>query len=167
MFYKSIDMAKGHTLLEILVVLGIVSILAVMAIPIFDHFTESSKVDELKAYILKASAAQEKYFASKGEFSPTVEGLADFGFPTVPNDKMELSTGVIIRQNLGVTYWVSGNYDIDPEKVTTYNECWLYFGSVMGTGESDNFLQMHNEIKDSSIASGSCALCPTLDLVCK
>ena len=158
---------SGHTLVELLVVLAIISILAVVAIPIFDGYAEDGRIDELKATLLKAAAAQEKYFASKGMYAAVKGDLDSFGFPDPVNDKMKLYTGVIFQQNVGMTYWVAGNYDVNPDVSDTYNECWAYFGSVIGTGSSDNFMRLHQETGNNSTDISGCSNCPVLDLVCK
>lgn len=158
---------SGHTLIELLVVMGIVSILAVVAIPLFQSYQEDSRIDELKATLLKAAAAQENYFAATGQYAALPETLANHGYPTLPNDKMKLFTGIHFTSRTGMTYWVAGNYDVNPDVTNTYNECWIYVGAVMGTGDSDNFMRLHKETGNESKDVSVCPYCPTLDEVCK
>ena len=158
---------SGHTLIELLVTVAILSILIVAAIPLFKGYTEDSKIDELKATLLKAAAAQENYFAATGQYAAVSASLTNYGFPTPPSDKMTLYTGLIFQQNVGMTYWVAGNYDVNPDVSGTYNECWIYFGSVLGTGDSSNFIRLYKETEAVSLDTSTVPHCPTLDEVCK
>jgi len=169
MMFKMFKQTKVHgsTLLELMVTLGIISILVLAAIPLFSGYTEQGKIDELKANLLKAAASQEKYFANTGKYAAGETILQSYGFPTPPNTKMKLFTGAIIRQGIGMTYWVAGNYDVNPQATDTYAECWIYFGSVLGTGGSDSFVRIHKETGNKTIDAVSCPNCPALDTICK
>jgi len=158
---------SGYTLIELMVTLAIVSILIFAAIPLFSGYTEQGKIDELKANLLKAAAAQEKYFANTGMYAAAENTLQNYGFPTPPNAKMKFFTGAIIKQGLGMTYWVAGNYDVNSHVSNTYNECWIYFGSVIGTGNADNFIRIHQETKNITIDIATCPYCPDPDTICK
>lgn len=158
---------SGYTLIELMVTLAIVSILVLAAIPLFSGYTEQGKIDELKANLLNAASAQEKYFANTGKYSAVNTTLANYGFPVPGNPKMKLFTGAIIREGTGMTYWVAGNYDVNPDVTNTYSECWIYFGSVIGTGGSDNFIRLHEETANKTINPASCPYCPLLDNICK
>lgn len=162
MFKKS-----GHTFIELLVVLVIISTLAFVSIPLFQGYTRDSKIDELKATLLKAAAAQEKYFASKGQYSALDSSLQVYGYPELPNDKMKLFTGVYFTARTGMTFWVAGNYDIDSNISNTYNECWIYAGTVLGTNESSNFIRLHDEVENNSRNIADLPFSPSLDDVCK
>lgn len=158
---------KGHSLLELIAALTIVSILVYAAIPLFSDYTEQGKIDELKAYLLKAAGSQEKYFANTGKYAASSTTLQTYGFPTVPNTKMKLFTGAIIRNGIGMTFWVAGNYDVNSSVSNTYKECWIYFGSMLGTGNADNFMRLHQETKNLTIDISTCPDCPVLDNICK
>lgn len=166
MFYR----IKGHTLLELMAALLVVSVLIVVAIPLFTGYTEQGKIDELKANLLKAAAAQEKHFANTGRYATSPAALDSYGFPDVPNSKMKLFTGAVISSGIGMTYWVAGNYDVNSNVSNTYNECWVYFSSLVGTG--DNFIRLHQETDnitaDPSVCplSGISGVC-NLDAICK
>ena len=152
------DRIKGHTLLELMAALAIVSVLIFAAIPLFSGYTEQGKIDELKAYVLKAAAAQEKYFANTGKYASQESALNSYGFPQEPSPKMKLSTGAIVLDGIGMTYWVAGNYDINSSVSNTYNECWVYFGQVLGTGNADNFMRLHDETRNISTDPSTCPL---------
>jgi len=158
---------SGHTLIELLVTLAIVSVLVVAAIPLFENYTENSRIDELKATLLKAATAQENYYAATGQYAAMPESLTSYGYPTPPNDRMTLFTGIHFTNKTGMTYWVAGNYDVNPHIADTYHECWIYFGSVLGTSESSNFMRLHKETGNKSTDVSSMPQSPSLDDVCK
>lgn len=120
-----ISRRKGHTLIELMVVLAIISVLVVAAIPLFDSYMEETRIDELKAMILKAAASQEKYFAATGKYSASAIDLQKYDYPPVTDPKMKLFTGVRINDGRGMTFWVNGSYDLGKAE----RECWVYIGS--------------------------------------
>ena len=164
---------RGHTLIELLVVLIVIFVLSAVSIPLVSGFIEKGKVNELKAYLLEVASAQERYYTSKGYYAPKISDLSDHGFSSIlkdektlgSNDKIHLYTGMILRQSIGSTYWVAGNYDINSN--TTYNECWLYFGSVFELDQPDKFIHMYDSKKGKLIASKNCVNCPDTNVVCK
>ena len=158
---------SGHTLIELMVVMGIITILAYVAIPIFKGYSEDGRIDELKATLLKAATAQEKHFASTGQYAALSSSLSNSGYPTPPNNKMTLHTGLIFQHNVGMSFWVAGNYDVNPDVTEAYNECWVYFGSVLGTSDSNNFVRLYKETGAISTDTSGISHCPTLDQVCK
>lgn len=115
---------RGHTLIELMVVLSIVSILVLASIPLFNSYMDQTRVDELKALILKAAAAQEKHFAATGTYAASGNLLANYDFPPLPNTKMKLFTGIWIDEGTGMKFWVNGSYDIGKAE----RECWIYRG---------------------------------------
>jgi len=129
---------RGHTIIELIVSLAVVSVLVIAAIPLFDSYSDQTKIDEMKAVILRAAASQEKYFSATGSYAPSAMALENYNFPDVPSNKVKLFTGIIIRQGMGMTYWVNGSIDLgNPNRV-----CWLYVGSTMGTGWDGNFVEL-------------------------
>jgi prepilin-type N-terminal cleavage/methylation domain-containing protein len=145
---------KGFTFMELLIVLAIISLLAMVAIPIFDSFSDRSKVDELKSVLLVAAVAQEKYFTATGTYAALPDNLSKYGFPAPSNERMTLDTGAIIRPGLGMTYWVGGKYEIG-----SGTECWVYLGSIAGSGSSDNFVKMEESMT-------GCTFCPDYNDIC-
>ena len=131
------ERSKGFTLIELSIVVAIVGILAAIAVPIFDSFSEKSKIDDLKSNMLVAATAQEKFFLSKGRYATTYEdgNLLEnsFDYPKKTKD-MTIRTGVILKEGVGMGYWVSG-----ARKIKGQLHCWLYVSPFMGTSESISF----------------------------
>jgi len=120
-----IKQKRGHTLIELMVVLSIISILVAASIPLFTSYMDQTRVDELKALMLKAAASQEKHYSSTGNYAATGNLLVNYDFPSVPNAKMKLFTGIWIEEGPSMKFWVNGSYDLGKAE----RECWIYRGS--------------------------------------
>ena len=127
---------KGFTLIELSIVIAILGILAAVSIPIFNTFSDGSKVDELKSEMLVAATSQEKYFLTKGVYSSESNILYTYGFPKNQND-MKFATGIYIKNGVGMSYWIHGIRCINNSP-----KCWLYISSLMGTTETTNFREL-------------------------
>ena len=98
---------KGFTLIELAIVVSIVGILAALAVPIFDSFSDDSKIDELKSQMLVAAASQEKFYLSEGRYGNTGTDknalVSKYAFPR-DTEQMKLKTGIIIKDGVGMGY---------------------------------------------------------------
>lgn len=156
---------KGFTLPEVLIVLAIIAILTSFAIPVFEGFSDDGKIEELKADLMKIAASQENYYSVRGTYATKLEDLESFGYSPADNAKKNFFTGVRIDKDLGMQYWVAGNYDLSSGS-GSYAECWIYLGENLKTGEQDPFVRLYNEAKNESKVL-TCNFCPDLDDVCK
>ena len=127
---------RGFTLNELAIVVAIIGILAAVAVPIFSSFSDDAKIDELHANMLVAATAQEKYFVSKGKYATTPAELTPYGFPANTDD-MRLKTGVVVKNGVGMSYWINGLRKIKGE-----THCWLFVSSLMGTQERTSFKEL-------------------------
>ncbi len=134
--------SKGFTLMELSIVIAIIGVLAAIAIPIFDSFSDDSKIDELKSEMLVAAASQEKFYLSNGRYATTGNDKAAlvsyYNFPE-DNEQMKLKTGLIVKDGVGMGYWVNG-----VRKIRGNLHCWLYTSSFMDTTEALNFRDISN-----------------------
>ena len=91
----------------------------------------------MKSEMLVASTSQEKFYLSNGRYATTGNDSAAlvsyYGFPR-DTDNMKLKTGVVIKDGVGMGYWVSG-----VRKIRGDLHCWLYTSSFMDTTETTNF----------------------------
>lgn len=134
--------SKGFTLMELSIVIAIIGVLAAIAIPIFDSFSDDSKIDELKSEMLVAAASQEKFYLSNGRYATTGNDKAAlvsyYNFPE-DTEQMKLKTGLVIKDGVGMGYWVNG-----VRKIRGNLHCWLYTSSFMDTTEALNFRDISN-----------------------
>lgn len=156
---------RGHTLLELLVAVFVVAILAAIAIPAFQSYAVTGRIDELKANILKLSTTQENYFASRSRYASSIEELNIFESIDSPAG-MVFATGVILRESTGMSFWISGRKDVT-NSGTTPVECWVFFSSILDPGTHDNFVRYYDQVKDMQ-TSGDCdqSFCPAYDTAC-
>ena len=129
--------SKGFTLVELVIAIAIVGILSAIAVPLFSSFSDNSKIDELKSKMLIAAAAQEKFYLSNGRYATSpIDGttlVRSYDYPA-NTDQMKISTGVILKEGVGMGYWING-----VRKIKNDLHCWLYVSSFMDTTEKTNF----------------------------
>ena len=80
---------RGHTLIELLVVVTIVSIMAVVAIPLAQNQIIKNRIADLKGEILNVAAAQEKYFATNGQYASDVTSEVTTTLIPIPSDDIK------------------------------------------------------------------------------
>jgi type IV pilus assembly protein PilE len=78
---------KGLTLIELLCVIGIVAILAGIALPIYTNYMQRARRVEAKTALEQLRAAQEMWRAEKGVYSINlVELTTTYGVPNISGD---------------------------------------------------------------------------------
>ena len=68
--------ADGFSLIELMVVVGIIGILAAIAIPVFSSYLQRSKVAEAASFVSEIKNRQESYRADFGQYCAVATGVA-------------------------------------------------------------------------------------------
>jgi general secretion pathway protein G len=127
------DGARGFTLVELAIVTIIISILAVIAIPLYQNSILRAKETTLKTNLFHLRDAIDQYTADKKIAPQTLEDLVDGGyFRIVPMDPLtgqnttwQLIIGVspvaANSSDTGIIDVHSGSIDLSPTDGTPYN----------------------------------------------
>ena len=68
---------KGYTLLELMIVVGIVGILVTLAIPTFHQSAMKAKEAALKQNLFTMRSVLDQYYADRGDYPETLETLVE------------------------------------------------------------------------------------------
>lgn len=111
---------EGFTLLELLVVLGIISILSAIAVPQLSAYKKNAFVDDVKADLRNAAMFEESYFIDNAAYTDTLTNLVSAGF----------------RQNTGVTLAITvGGGGQNFSITATHNNCGADVWTFTVTGK--------------------------------
>lgn len=98
---------KGFSLIELVIIVGIIGLLATIAIPSFLRFQSRAKQSEAKTNLGAIFKSQKAYFAEKD----TYNSFASIGFTPSGNNRYTYSSGLDTINNLtpdGVVYPPAG-----------------------------------------------------------
>ncbi|HNT27508.1 MAG TPA: prepilin-type N-terminal cleavage/methylation domain-containing protein [bacterium] len=156
---------RGYTLVELLIVMAVVSILAATALVSYDEYARKSRVENLKARILDAAVAQERFFTARGRYTSVLSDLLDFGWKDPNPEGVRITTGVFLGVGVNQSFWVAGHTDID-KTLDAYHECWFYPGRTPVTTArvANGFVQLWDDRKNQQTATVPYT---TLDGSCK
>ena len=108
------DKEKGFTLIELLVVIGIIGLLASIAIPAYITYKQRAIDDHMIRDLKNAAVAMEAYYADTKTYAASVSNL--------------VATG--LRQTTGVTLTITLNsetsYDMTASKPSGTKPSWTY-----------------------------------------
>jgi len=69
---------KGFTLIELLITIGIVGVLAVISIPLYDSYSRRAKKAEAEQELMNLASVQEDYLSSYRRYSNSMDELKGF-----------------------------------------------------------------------------------------
>ena len=123
---------RGITLIELMVVVVIVGILAAVAYPNYQEFTDRAKRNEARAALLRLATNQERFYLNNNTFT---DDLTDLGFASTP--KAETENGYY---EIEVTSADASNFSATATYLRGGNEagkCLTYTIDGRGTKTSD------------------------------
>ncbi|PKR29362.1 type IV pilin protein [Stutzerimonas stutzeri] len=108
--------SRGFTLIELMIVVGILGVLAAIAYPNYTEYVQRSNRSEGQALFNDAAASQERFFAQNNRYITTATDIAKLGLrgtsgTTVKSDngKYTLTVGTVANDG-GYTLTASQNF---------------------------------------------------------
>ena len=130
-------LARGFTLIELMIVVAIIGILAAIAIPNFIKFQARSKQSEAKANLKAIFTAQKAFFQEKDRFS-TLTG--EVGFEPERNNRY--------------AYFLAGTGTIEPRTGATITQATTFTGVAVDTFKYGSALNQTYAATACSSAAG-------------
>ncbi|WP_312256387.1 type IV pilin protein [Stutzerimonas nitrititolerans] len=88
-----ISQAKGFTLIELMIVVGIVGILAAIAYPNYTEYVQRGNRSEGQALLSDAAASQERFFSQNNSYVTTAADIAKLGMRNTSGTTVTSDTG--------------------------------------------------------------------------
>ena len=113
------QMQKGFTLIELMIVVAIIGILAAVALPAYQDYTNRAKMVEVLSFAASGKTAVAEYYQSEGKL-PTDNSAAGMAADTAITSKyvksVTVAAGVITAaiQNTNVTELDAGSVILTP-----------------------------------------------------
>jgi prepilin-type N-terminal cleavage/methylation domain-containing protein len=114
---------RGFTMVELLVVIGIIVILMSILIPAVGRVQIQARIADTRQQLSKIQSALENYYKDYHAYpGPVPNVLFDYTPPNPPNSPMVGTEHMTMTENAGLGLW--GGWDIDPTGVpkAVYNE---------------------------------------------
>jgi|26BtaG_2_1085354.scaffolds.fasta_scaffold02877_3 type IV pilus assembly protein PilA len=111
------QMQKGFTLIELMIVVAIIGILAAVALPAYQDYTNRAKMSEVLGFASSGKTAVAEYFQSEGKV-PTSNALA--GLADATDIKSTYVTSVTITKDGAIETLIKGTNvsALDGKKIT-------------------------------------------------
>jgi type IV pilus assembly protein PilE len=122
-------MNRGFTLIELMIVLGIVAIIAAVAIPLYGGYKERVYRAEAQEELMNLSSVQEDYFNSYRKYSSSSAELESFYGISITGDHFKIT---IVTANSDTTY------------TATANVCYAGNGASCTSGNKDAVCTISN-----------------------
>jgi len=139
---------KGLTLIELLVVIGILAILSVIAIPIYQGYTRGAKKAEAKTNLESLYLLLEEYYADNGKYCPD-QNCANQTYEYKENDNGDPITKTIIK---------NGNQDYlvrFKPKSATERKAVLYDYSITFDSSGNNYTIIADPVESRGAPDGN------------
>jgi type IV pilus assembly protein PilA len=111
---------NGFTMIEVLIIIGIIGMLAAIAIPQFASFRSRSIDAQLKSDLRNAAVAVEGYFAKRSVYPSSINDVEAFGFH--PTSGVTVTIANMASNSYTLTASKTGR---DPTKFYVFQYEWV------------------------------------------
>ncbi len=122
---------SGFSLVELMVVVGIIGVLATIAIPQYSKFTARAKQSEAKVQLGAIYTVEKAFFVEGGEYSSCLSGIG-YG---VEGNKRRYKVGFSSNENDSVSGLTCGNPATSGAAVNALTPGVHYFPAAIGRGD--------------------------------
>ncbi|MDX8398128.1 MAG: type II secretion system protein [Mariprofundaceae bacterium] len=93
---------RGFTLIEIMVVVGIIGILASIAVPLFNQYRTKAYDASAKVQVHNIVLTEQAYFSTEGSYLSVAAGVGPGAMGVLPNQNASTGVGYIVYLPNGV-----------------------------------------------------------------